>query len=81
MKTLNYYGDNTLEIFRDYYPDFDSLTEEQKDYINHITDFETIAYSVIDGKKIVLHDSLNGDVYVISSLKTFFSETIKYIAN
>lgn len=79
MKTLEFYGSDTLKLFKEYYPGFDGLTDTEKDCINHITDFETIIYSIIDGKKIVLHDSLNGDVYSIDSLETFFSETIKYI--
>jgi len=79
MKTLEYYGSDTLKLFKEYYPNFDSLTDEQKDDINHITDFETIVYSVLDGEKIVLHDSLNGYIYSIDSLEKFFNETIEYI--
>ena len=81
MKTLEYYGSDTLKVFKEYYPGFDSLTDTEKEYINYITDFETIVYSIVDGEKIVIHDSLNGDIYSIDSLEKFFSETIKHISN
>ena len=79
MKYLYCYGKNILELFHDNYDDFDKLTQEEKDCINSITDYELINYTVIDNESVIISDSLNGDVLAMDNIVDFMQKTINYI--
>lgn len=79
MKTLDFYGKDILKLFKENYSDFDKLNQEEKDCISSITDYEPINYTVIDNKKVVIFDSINGMVFSVDKLPEFMEETLKYI--
>lgn len=79
MKTLEFYNNDVLKIFEDYYDKFEELTEDEKEYIDHLMDYEMYVFAIVDNKKVVVHDKLNGDVYSEISLEEFFTDTLECV--
>ena len=74
MKTIEKYT-NVYDLFKDYgYP----MTDDQADYFSGVDDYESFAYYIIDRKKLVLVDDINGDVLNTESLESFYRNFIKY---
>ena len=74
MKTIEKYTD-VCELFKDYgYP----MTDNQADYFSGVDDYESFAYYIIDRKKLVLVDDINGDVLNTESLESFYRESMEY---
>ena len=76
MKTIEKYT-CVYDLFADYGYTKD-MTDGQKDFFQCVDDFESFAYYVIDRKKLVLVDDLNGDVLNTQSLESFYRESIEY---
>ena len=73
--------DNATAIISEFMPEvMDALTIEEENAIRHVDDFESLEYFVIDEKRVIVTDSLTGDVIQqFSSLVKFLSATLAYI--
>lgn len=74
FKTVETYA-NTADIIREYFPG--DVSEEIIDYMEHINDFETFGFLVINGETVVMFDALNGYVYHTQPLDEFMREAIE----
>lgn len=70
------------DVIGEFLPEvIDALTDEERTAVRHVDDFESIEYFVIDEKKVIVTDSLTGDVIQeFKNLVKFLSETLEYIS-
>ena len=58
----------------------EDLTDEERTAVRHVDDFESLEYFVIDEKKVIVTDSLTGDVIQeFKSIVKFLIKTLTYI--
>lgn len=67
--------DSTIRVL-DQFPEF-ALSDDQYDYISGLDDYETFVYNVIDGKKVIITDSTNGDVIDVMTINKFYRDCLK----
>lgn len=72
---------NAADIIAEFMPEvIEALTDEEKTALRHVDDFECLVYFVIDERKVIVADSINGDVIQeFKNLVKFLGETLAYI--
>ena len=58
--------------------ELDAMSEDYKDFLKSVNDFDPIAFYVINRKIIVQTDSFNGEVLGVQTLAEFFKDSYKY---
>ena len=72
--------DNLLKLFCDHFPEVvKQIDDDTRISLDSINDYENILYYVIDGKTVVVLDSISGDVINKYTLQSFYTETIETI--
>lgn len=74
FKTVETYT-NTADIIREYFPG--DVSDEIIDYMEHVNDFETFGFLVINGETVVMFYTLSGYVYYTAPLDEFMQEAIE----
>lgn len=80
IKNIMHY-DNEMEIFENYADEkLESMTEDEKEFLDHIDDFESFDYVVINDEIVVVFDVICGDVISAEYIDEFVKITMEYIA-
>ena len=80
IKKVNVYHDDLLNLIDDYAPEiYDSLTEEQRDLVDHACDYEDICFVVINDETVLESDKLSGNVFATTPLKEFIDSVIEEV--
>ena len=78
IKSIHPYEDNALEIIEDYdYELFNSMSDDLKDAISHLNDWEPIVFFTINNDTVIFTDSINDQVFDSMPIAEFISQTIK----
>lgn len=79
MKTIELYSTAYMLIDNDRPEFLDQLTQGQRETLEHVDDFESIDYLLIDGSAVVIRDMMSGDVLQIETLAEFLRHTLDYL--
>lgn len=73
--------DSPMAIFEDYAREqLESMTADEKDFLDCIDDFEPFDYVVFNYEKVVICDEITGDIIGVDSIDEFIKQTVEYIA-
>ena len=68
---------NPAELIREYYFG-DPISDDVMFELDHVNDFESFWFLVINGETVVTYDVLNGYVYDTSSIEDYIRQLIEY---
>lgn len=77
---------STIAIYNNLFKLFDDnievetmnkLTQDEKDYFNSFLDYEPVSFIVVDGKNVIIFDSISGDIFDVITLKKLFKNSMK----
>ena len=78
IKSIHPYEDNALGIIEDYdYELFNSMSDDLKDAIFHLDDWEPIVFFTINNDTVIIADSISDQVFDSMPIAEFISQTIK----
>ena len=76
IKSLSVYSDlDTLA--QDFYEDYDGLTEEQRDYLSAVTDYEDYRFAVLNGCNVLVYSGLDGTVYGMNTVDEIIKNALE----
>lgn len=71
--------DSANEVIQEYRPELvDTLDSEIFQILEHVNDFESLVFVVVDGAEVLTVDSISGDVYSTEPIDKFIQESIDY---
>ena len=80
IRTIEHF-DSPRKIFDDYAIEkLESMTADEKDFLDCIDDFEPFDYVVFNYEKVVICDEISGDIIGVDSIDEFINQTVEYIA-
>ena len=71
-------------MLRDQEPMFcESLTDDEREYLDHVDDFESYEYivwgGVYDNNIVTMKDSISGDVLLTQPMSDFLRDTLAFL--
>ena len=77
IRTIEHY-DSVYDVYLGHFTeDMDELTEDQRDELQGVDDYEDFGYTVINDDTLILDEG--GSVVEVMSLQEFFSRTMDYL--
>ena len=69
------------EVLEDYVSDrrLSDLTADEREALQHVDDFESYSYYVLNGHTVIVCDSITGDVIDSATINNFFVSTLRYV--
>lgn len=80
LKYVNGMYRDVITIFKEYCSRdaIKAMTEEFREYLEHVNDFEGLGFYVINDCMVMTVDALTGDVFGVQTLADFLRDTYKY---
>lgn len=67
---------NPADLVREYHDG--PLSDDIMFELDHVNDFESFGFLVIDNKTVITYDVLNGDVYSQTTVEEYVRQSIEY---
>ena len=66
-------------MLRDLEPMFcESLTDDEREFLDHVDDFEPYEFSVLHGV-VTMKDSISGDILLVQPMEDFLRDTLAFL--